>query len=77
MQKKLLDFHNITSFIANGLKEWTTYLGIIVLLFGWWYHKEINQLIIGVLTSPELIIKIIDGLASVSGVLFIFYKQKK
>ena len=77
MQKKLLDFHNIKSFIAHGLKEWTTYLGIGLLLFGWTYHKEINQLIINVLSSPELISKVVDGLVSLCATLFIIYKHKK
>ena len=67
--------HNFTSFIKQGLKEWTTWLGIALVVFGWFYYKEINQLIKNVLTSPEMTTKIIDGLSTAFGTYLIIYKQ--
>jgi len=69
-------FHNLESFIKHGLKEWSTWVGIAVLLFGAVYYKEINQLIHNVLTSQLMADKIIDGLAILAGFLFIIYKEK-
>jgi hypothetical protein len=69
-------FHNIKSFLTHGYKERSTLIGIAV-LFGWVYHKEINQLVINILTSPELVTKVIDGLVTLFAGLAIIYKQKK
>jgi hypothetical protein len=72
-----MSVHNIHSFIAQGLKEWTTLLGITALIFITIYHKEINQLIDNVLTSQLLAEKIINGLAAAAAFGFIVYKEKK
>jgi len=69
-------FHSIKSFLTHGYKERSTLIGVII-LFGWIYHKEINQLVINVLTSPELVTKVIDGLVTLLAGLAIIYKQKK
>jgi hypothetical protein len=45
-------------------------------MFGWVYYKEINQLIINVLTSPELAVKIINGLVTLFAGLYYFKKKK-
>jgi hypothetical protein len=37
-------FHSIKSFLTHGYKERSTLIGVII-LFGWVYHKEINQLV--------------------------------
>ncbi len=47
-----------------------------IIMFGWVYYKEINQLIINVLTSPELAVKIINGLVTLFAGLYYFKKKK-
>lgn len=69
--------HNVKSFVKNGLTEWTTWIGILILVFLLLYYKEINQLIVNILTSPTLASKGVDGLTSVAAFGFILYKQKK
>ena len=70
-------FHTLESFIRKGLSEWTTWVGIAMLILGCLYYKEINQLITHVLTSQLLADKIINGLAAAAAFVFILYKQKK
>jgi hypothetical protein len=48
----------------------------VIIMFGWVYYKEINQLIINVLTSPELVVKIINGLVTLFAGLYYFKKKK-
>ena len=72
-----MNIHSFKSFIKHGLSEWTTWVGIAMLVFGLLYYKEINQLITHVLTSQLLADKIINGLAAAAAFGFILYKQKK
>jgi hypothetical protein len=53
MAKHTFNLHTINSFIRNGWREPTTWIGL-VLLFGWVYHSEIHQLIKNILTSDKL-----------------------
>lgn len=69
-------FHTIKSFIKSGFKERSTWVGISIILFGIFYHKEINQLIINILGSNELVTSIIDTLATFVGALLIAHKDK-
>lgn len=69
-------FHNSNSFIPQAFHEFSTYIGIII-LFGWIYHQELNQLIINILTSNQLLTNIINGLATLGGLLLIMFKQNK
>lgn len=71
-----MQHHNFKSFINKGLREWTTWLGSGILMFGLLYYKEINKLIENILTSPKLAENIIDGIAALSAFLFILYKQR-
>lgn len=68
--------HSWSSFKLCGFKEITTWLGIILICGGWYYHKEIDILIRHILASPELVTKIINGLGTLVGFLFILYKEK-
>ena len=71
-----MKLHSLNSFIEKGLKEYTTWIGFII-LFGWIFHKEIHQLIVNVLSSPEFIAKVIDGISTLMGFLFILWKMSK
>ena len=71
-----MKFHSLNSFITKGLKEYTTWIGIVI-LFGWIFSKEIHQLISNILTSHELSIRIVDGLSTLIAFLFILFKHKK
>jgi len=70
-------FHDLNSFIKEGWKQPSTWLGIII-LFGWIYNKEIDKLIIEVLTSSQLITYCVNGVATLAGALLIYFnKQNK
>lgn len=82
MIKKILSKrHTWKSFINQGLRERTTYVGLAIIIFTWLYYREINTLIINVLTSPQLastiITKVIDTVATIVGAGFIIYKSTK
>lgn len=69
--------HNLSSFVNKGLKEKSTWLGLIIIIFGWSFYKEIHQLISNILLSPEFANKILDGICTLAGFMFILYKEKK
>lgn len=72
-----MQLHSVESFIKRGLSEWSTWVGIAMLIFGGLYYKEINELIKHILISPLLAEKIVNGIAAAAAFGFILYKQKK
>jgi hypothetical protein len=75
MNKILKKLHSFDTFIKFGLREKSTWIGIL-LLFGWVYHKEIDALITRVLTSNELATYLINGVATAIGLLAMAIKKK-
>jgi hypothetical protein len=63
-----MQFHSPKTFICNGFKEPSTWVGIAIIVFGWIFRLEIHTLIHNVLMSPALANSVITG-ANV-----IFYK---
>ncbi len=74
---KNMKFHTPKSFIKHGLKEKSTYIGIAILC-GWFFFKDIHDLIHNILVNPMLanslvrgantfLDKIVDVLATIAG----------
>ena len=84
-----IKLHNIQTFITHGLKEKSTYIGGILLIFGWIYHNDIHTLIHNVLINPNLddaivimIGKIIDKISdsvatTIASILVLWFSTKK
>jgi nicotinamide riboside transporter PnuC len=69
--------HTWESFIEHGLHERSTYVGLVIIIFGFLYHTEINTLIKNILTSPQLTSAIIDTIATLFGTILVIFKSKK
>ena len=89
IRKILSKLHTWETFLNQGLRERTTYVGLAIIIFGWLYYREINILIINILTSPQLVSTIIssipatliakgiDSVATIVGAGSIIYKSTK
>lgn len=69
-------FHTPKTFLQKGFLERSTWIGILIIC-GWLYHKEINQLIINVFNNPALPTRLIDLMATGAGIIIAGWKEKK
>ncbi len=88
----MVKFHNLKSFIKEGFKQRSTYIGIGAFIFYGYNHAIINKIITDVLiqigkdlpilthnilTSPSLVSSIVQGLGGVGATLLIIFRGKK
>ena len=69
-------FHSIGSFIEGGYKDAYSIIGYIM-LFGWIYHHEIDQLIKTILGSDKLATSLINIITTGIGALLVMIKKDK
>jgi len=67
--------HNIKSFIFQGLKEHSTWIGIFGIAFGIVFYNDIHTMIHKILTSDELVNRLCDIIATVISTYLVLKKQ--
>ena len=69
--------HSLKSFIQQGLKERSTYIGLAIIIVGLLFGRQLYTLVSNVILAPSLVILIISKLPEIIGTLCVWYKEAK